>query len=446
MIGASAIATPDLGRERAPWDRAFLFMLALILCGYAIFGRGFAYLGVAPLFIGEVVLGIGMLALVSGRQRLQAIRTAPGTFLMLFMVIGLARTLADLPAWGGMALRDAVVWGYGLFAIVVSTVLLRNLDRIRTLVERYRRFVPLYILLAGSLYLVARVLGDGMPRLPGSKAAIVEAKGGDMLVHLAGVTAFLLVGLARWRTWILALLLADFGLLAITNRGGMLAFMAGIGFLVLFRSRRVRLAPGLYAGALAIVVVLLVDPQIEIPGGRTVSVDQLTENIASIAGSSESKALEGTKEWRLNWWGQIVGYTFGGRHFLTGKGFGINLATDDGFQVTDDESLRSPHNGHMTILARMGVPGFLLWIAALGSWFIAAFRCMLDARRRHDDAWHGIFLFLMAYFIAALVNASFDVYLEGPMGGIWFWCLYGIGLAAIVAYRKLGESVGGAYA
>ena len=68
------------------------------------------------------------------------------------------------------------------------------------------------------------------------------------------------------------------------------------------------------------------------------------------------------------------------------------------------------------------------------------------ARRRRDDAWYGVFLFLMAYFIAALVNASFDVYLEGPMGGIWFWCLYGIGLAAIVAYRRLGQQEVAAHA
>ena len=40
-----------------------------------------------------------------------------------------------------------------------------------------------------------------------------------------------------------------------------------------------------------------------------------------------------------------------------------------------------------------------------------------------------MFLFLGAYWLAFLINGSFDVYLEGPMGGIWFWTVYGIGVA-----------------
>ena len=41
----------------------------------------------------------------------------------------------------------------------------------------------------------------------------------------------------------------------------------------------------------------------------------------------------------------------------------------------------------------------------------------------------------MAYFTAFLVNMSFDVYLEGPQGGIWFWCLIGYAIALTRAQR-----------
>jgi hypothetical protein len=34
-----------------------------------------------------------------------------------------------------------------------------------------------------------------------------------------------------------------------------------------------------------------------------------------------------------------------------------------------------------------------------------------------------------------LINASFDVALEGPMLGIWFWCLFGFGVAVAMCYR-----------
>jgi hypothetical protein len=30
-----------------------------------------------------------------------------------------------------------------------------------------------------------------------------------------------------------------------------------------------------------------------------------------------------------------------------------------------------------------------------------------------------------------MVNTTFDPYLEGPQGGIWFWALFGLGLVLI---------------
>jgi hypothetical protein len=35
-----------------------------------------------------------------------------------------------------------------------------------------------------------------------------------------------------------------------------------------------------------------------------------------------------------------------------------------------------------------------------------------------------------------MVNASFDVFLEGPTGGIWFWSLFGLGIAALEIQRR----------
>ncbi len=34
-----------------------------------------------------------------------------------------------------------------------------------------------------------------------------------------------------------------------------------------------------------------------------------------------------------------------------------------------------------------------------------------------------------------MVNATFDVYLEGPMGALWYWTVFGIGIAAAQIYR-----------
>jgi hypothetical protein len=41
--------------------------------------------------------------------------------------------------------------------------------------------------------------------------------------------------------------------------------------------------------------------------------------------------------------------------------------------------------------------------------------------------------------MAIVIDASFDVALEGPMLGIWFWCLFGLGIASTMIYRAASQ-------
>jgi hypothetical protein len=170
---------------------------------------------------------------------------------------------------------------------------------------------------------------------------------------------------------------------------------------------------------------------------RPVSAHQIVENAKSITGHSGQQS-EGTKQWRLNWWNIIINETLYGPSFWTGRGFGINLADADGFQGTDARNprapTRSPHNAHMTLLARAGVPGVVLWSIVLISWVGMQLNAMLSARARGHERWVELFLFVVCYAMSILINATFDVTLEGPMQGIWFWCLFGFGIGSVI-YR-----------
>jgi O-antigen ligase len=103
--------------------------------------------------------------------------------------------------------------------------------------------------------------------------------------------------------------------------------------------------------------------------------------------------------------------------------------------TAEETALRSPHNGNMTVLARMGVPGAVLWIALNLSFVIR----MLVAFRRASSAglrfWSSVNLFVLCLWLATMINQSFDVYIEGPMGGMWFWAIIGFGLAALRVQR-----------
>lgn len=182
---------------------------------------------------------------------------------------------------------------------------------------------------------------------------------------------------------------------------------------------------------------LLADPAIAPPPKRrSASIEQLIDNILSVFDTSDDPGLEGTKQFRLAWWGSIVDYTVFGEHFWTGKGFGINLADDDGFQSTADGSLRAPHNSHLTVLARMGVPGLVLWIVLQGVFAITLVRTMLISRRAGDGLLAAIAAWTLVYWLVMVVDTSFDPYLEGPQGGIWFWATMGFGMAVVRIGRQ----------
>jgi O-antigen ligase len=227
----------------------------------------------------------------------------------------------------------------------------------------------------------------------------------------------------------------------------MLSALIGIGVVLLWRPKT-RWDRPLILAVLVLGLLFLTNFNMELNATvreRGVSVQQLAENFKSLVGQSSDSArmghLEETVQWRLSWWRTIVGYTFGGEHFWTGKGYGVNLADDDGFQVAYDRSVRSPHNVFMTILARSGVPGLLLWILFLLSYGWMLVRVLL-MRKHLADPWDARYaLWLLAYWSAFLLNASFDVFLEGPMGGVWFWGLVGIGLAYFSRENYLSQAV-----
>jgi hypothetical protein len=60
---------------------------------------------------------------------------------------------------------------------------------------------------------------------------------------------------------------------------------------------------------------------------------------------------------------------------------------------------------------------------------------MLRAHRRGDGFWFNVLLWISCYLTAVVIHSTFDVALEGPMVGIWFWSLFGLGIATAMVYR-----------
>ncbi len=152
--------------------------------------------------------------------------------------------------------------------------------------------------------------------------------------------------------------------------------------------------------------------------GRSLSIEQLKNNAVSIFSSEDDgTSLSDNKVWRLVWWARIVDYTFLGDYFLWGRGLGMSLAATDDVEYDPTEgNLRSPHSFHMTVLARFGVPIFFLWL----------YWIYLHLRNIRKPDLSPFMLVLLSISLSFLINASFDVFLEGPMGAMPFWIFVGL--------------------
>lgn len=417
---------------------AYLTILLFAVAGYAMLGKGFAYAGLPPLFPGELILALGLLTLIHPRMSPAVLWSLPTFLIVLLIGWTLMRTLPFVGPFKIDALRDSVVAVYGLYAIIVANLILADPRRIDKIVKWAGLFFTAYVFVVMPLYTAQLVLGQSLPSWPGSPdATIISLRSGEIAVHVAAAAVFALVALKRNSLIWLGALLLSIAILSALSRGAMVAMAVPILAAMLLTGRVVP-AIAVFTGTLPIVAFLYIaNISFEFPGvERTLDVRQIINNAVSMFADTGIGSLDDNRGWRLEWWGIIVNYTFFGEYFWTGKGFGPNIALQDGFVGTDNTGplLRSPHSVHMTFLARGGVPGFTLWILLLISWSVAMIRGFYRARARGDRHWAGLFMVCFAYATAAVINASFDVALEGPMVGIVFWVVIGTGIGASMAY------------
>jgi hypothetical protein len=424
----------------------YLVLLGGVLVGYAMIGKGFAYLGFPPIYVGEIVGLAGVVIFLWTGCFIAALTTLPSLLLAVLLIWVLLRTLPFIGVYGLDALRDSVVVMYGGFAFIVVALLLDDARRINTMVRYYRAFLGIYVPTIPFIFAFNHYLADYIPHVPGTTVRLVWIGPSEVAVHLAGAAVFALVTFRRLSPlWIL------FGSATVVmtgalSRGAMLAFGLPVVFATLVLGKWRSLVTVLVAGLAIFVAAYMVEAsftkyhEARSSTERSLSTQQIIDNVASIFGRA-GEQTEGTKKWRFDWWNILIMDTLFGPNFWTGRGFGLNLAAADHFGNKQNERpLRSPHSVHMTILARAGVPGLALWGAVLALWFGTLMRAMWSAGRRGHTEWAGLFLFIACYVASIIINATFDTTIDGPMQGIWFWCLFGFGIGSVMVYRCQPDS------
>src|SRR5262249_8337434 len=129
-----------LAGPRTAADR-YLILLSAALLGYAVLGKGFAYIGFPPLYAGEIAPLAGSVVLLLTALIIATLGTLGSVLLAANIAWTLLRTLPFVQSYGFDALRDSVVVMYGGFAFVVIAILLEDGRRVNTLVRYYGTFV-----------------------------------------------------------------------------------------------------------------------------------------------------------------------------------------------------------------------------------------------------------------------------------------------------------------
>jgi hypothetical protein len=393
--------------------RAYLLVMTL----YVFLNKGVAYT-----YLVEALWLFGILLLLMHRKKVEFIWNKTTKLILFFIAISCIYILRGFAKYDILDLiRDSFIFQYGWFVFILFLFKDKIEQVWETLFFIYKWF-PFVALLNFILQYFVPFFETVTPF---GGIPILLYKNGDMGVQLLISTLLLLYTFEKkplkWRVLLSLVIALDFLILASYSRSGIVAFLSSMLCFIYFNKdiqlkSRVRLLLKYLPVILLIVTPIYINIKVtENFQGRSVGFEQIKNNFSSIIGGTTDATSEDNVVWRLVWWAKILDYSFSAPNFFIGKGLGMSLATDDDI-ITLDENLRSPHNFHLNIMARFGVLIFLIWTYFLIQVLKPLFKKQLIARR----------LLIGCILLAFLINASFDVFLEGPMGAFPFWTWVGL--------------------
>ncbi len=384
---AAPVASPGvLTLTRHParlWRRlsSFHLFLLFLISGYLIFGRAFAYFGVAGFYPGELILLItafgsrGWIRLLVSAVRL---RPALAASILLFLAWGCVECIRGFLS--GLAAAE-VLRGFATHYYTLLLFAGLSLGRFISAdnLKRWFAWMTVATGLWGIVFTVAydRGVAGGLPWAPS-----VPIFDGPPLPQL-GLVLYLALS-RRLRGSIILICLPAAVALFIGGRGAILAAVLSLAALILRPGRsRLVLQIGFLATA-AIVGLALFSGLVPNLGGRTARatpswvaarvISVVNPDLASglIEGSDDVDGADliresGTADWRRQFWAETIASLDSPTAWLAGHGYGVilgDLVQDD---VAMGQGVRTPHNFAIYLLGYTGLIGCALFLGILVS-------------------------------------------------------------------------------
>ncbi len=407
----------------------YINFFTVVYALYAYFDKGIAYS-----YLAEITLVIGLLLLFKSFRDFQFAWDRRMFLVLVFLGLGLIYIVRGIRSGYAVmdVIRDSFVFNYSLFIFLIFL----QRDLLPLLMKRLLVIYKWFPLVVCLFFLLSSYI-PSLGAVQVFNYRLFEYKFGDMGVQLLICTLFILNGNIQYQSkyyWATLVIIAYlFLIISSYSRSGMVAYLSGLLiFFLLTKNKELRKTiigylkwtPVIFLIAIPLYTSTKIDANFQ---GRKIGLDQLSENVTSlVSDDSSNKPLSDNKIWRITWWAKIIDDTFLGPHFFFGQGYGMSLA--DVYDVPNDPdgNLRSPHSFHMTVLARFGVIIFFIWL----------YWIYLNVKKLFKPDLSSENLIYYTAIVAFLINSSFDVYLEGPMGAMPFWIFVGLAYSKEVFLDK----------
>ena len=406
--------------------------LVLTRIGHLYAAKIGVQIGPVPLFLTEMfILAMGAVALVTRSAPLVVwlvsggLARAPGFMLWLLFVVSLVYTVAAFGDWGILAVRDFAIFGYGVIFALVYIVL----DTREKAAAAMRWFTYSGIVLA-LLLIADTVSGAHILFLPevrfvtAAQFAATSYGGGDV----GGIISFSLIALLAYAAvsserrpfHLIAAAVCFFALMITQTRAAVLGL--GLGSLYsLFGMRTTQRLSFLALGAGAVIAFFVV-PILLPESGLAHSIVSFTAAVQGGIGVQHDENVI----FRLLRWDRV--FELWREHPIFGVGFGQPLVPKSLITADENGAFNAglPHNTYLTVLARLGLFGFVL---IMGAWITSV---VLATRAIRRPTFGGDAFAAGAALIAMMGFATFVLFLERPMHNAALW------IVAAIACRLAG--------
>ena len=402
-------------------------LAGFLLVGYLCMTRSFAYLGIPPLYVGEIGLAAFLLLkprVVLGTWTTSLLRASPlhalCLALLVFMTYGvwqLGRGLRD----GSSMLETLKYFTYNYYAMYLFFGLWIGIQRPDFLPKLIRVMAWIHGIYGLIWIAVLRDLTRGPPFIPGSELSVFGLPAGGA-VAILGLLCFernlravwlvlalnmaVTLGMQARATWLgLAVGTLVWGFL--TRRLGRVAAlgMAGVAVLGLIEFSGIRLGPGRETsfGEVAARAIAPIDLEL------------------AKEWSPNAKHAAGTVDWRETWWDSIWTSVHSQPMLeMFGHGYGFSLiSVAPKAAQKDNEDDRTPHNVFYYALGYTGWVGVALFAILQ----FAIFRLLWRSFRASREPTGVVFWF------AFMAMACFEGSFETPYRAIPFYLLVGMSMA-----------------